>query len=201
MYICPCCKKEVKPNVSFCGNCGVQFAVNSNNVGNANSYQQAESQKSLGGWKAVSIILIIVLALAVTVGGVFGLRYLFMKGPSVSEDNIPADSNPAQSSVVAEDSSSNVRDEYMLYGSDSRYITESELTGMSEWELRVARNEIFARHGRRFKDTALQSYFDNLSWYYGYISPENFKEDSLNKYEKANLDVIIEFEKEMGYRE
>ncbi|MFR9148557.1 MAG: YARHG domain-containing protein [Hungatella sp.] len=34
------------------------------------------------------------------------------------------------------------------------------------WEaLRFAKNEIYARHGRRFHDSELQGYFDQLSWY------------------------------------
>ena len=32
-------------------------------------------------------------------------------------------------------------------------------------ERRIARNEIFARHGRRFSDPALQAYFDLQTWY------------------------------------
>ena len=42
--------------------------------------------------------------------------------------------------------------EYILPDSDSRYISENELGGMSSEQLRLARNEIFARHGRKFKE-------------------------------------------------
>ena len=50
--------------------------------------------------------------------------------------------------------------EYILPDSDSRYISENELGGMSSEQLRLARNEIFARHGRKFKDAQLQEYFN-----------------------------------------
>lgn len=89
---------------------------------------------------------------------------------------------------------------YILPGSDYRYISESELYGFSELQLRLARNEIYARYGRKFKDQGLQDYFDSCSWYWPSISPGDFKESILNKYEKANVDLISQYEKDMGYR-
>lgn len=88
---------------------------------------------------------------------------------------------------------------YILPGSDYRYISRSELYGFSALQLRLARNEIYARYGRMFKDEGLQNYFDSCSWYWPSISPDDFKESILNKYEKANVKVISEYEKDMGY--
>lgn len=42
------------------------------------------------------------------------------------------------------------KEEYILRGSDSRYIDVNEISHMSKAELRLARNEIYARHGRQF---------------------------------------------------
>lgn len=91
-------------------------------------------------------------------------------------------------------------DDYMLPGSDSEYITMADLKGFSAKECRIARNEIYARHGRKFKDEELQAYFDGKDWYHGTIEPDSFKEDMLNEYELANRDLIVEFEKKSGYR-
>ena len=63
-----------------------------------------------------------------------------------------------------------------------------------------ARNEIYARHGRRFKDDELQEYFNSKSWYEGTIDPDDFAENILSDIEIQNKDVIVEFEKENGYR-
>ena len=49
--------------------------------------------------------------------------------------------------------------DYVIPDSSSRQLDSSDLSGLSEWELRVARNEIYARHGRMFNDSALDSYF------------------------------------------
>ena len=65
---------------------------------------------------------------------------------------------------------------------------------------RLARNELYARHGRIFDDAVLQNYFSGKSWYRGTIKPEDFTESMLNSYEIYNRDLIVEYEKEKGYR-
>lgn len=90
--------------------------------------------------------------------------------------------------------------EYILEGSDSRYISKSELQGFDAKKCRYARNELYARHGRKFQDEEIQRYFDGCSWYEGKIEPDDFQESMLNEYEVANRDLIVDYEKEMGYR-
>lgn len=90
--------------------------------------------------------------------------------------------------------------EYILPESNSRYLTKNDLKDLSKEECRVARNEIFARHGRMFDDEELQAYFDSCSWYRGSVRPEDFDDSVLNEYETANRDLIVEYEKEKGYR-
>ena len=76
-----------------------------------------------------------------------------------------------------------------------RQLQEIDLAGMSSEELRLARNEIVARHGRRFDDPELQKYFDSKSWYYGYIEPDDFNAATeLNDVERANMDFIKKYE-------
>ena len=90
--------------------------------------------------------------------------------------------------------------EYLLADSDSRYLTEDDLAGFTAEQCRLARNEIYARHGRRFSDPALQRYFDSLSWYNGTIEPSDFNDNVFNSYERANCILIIDYEREHGYR-
>lgn len=85
--------------------------------------------------------------------------------------------------------------EYILPESDSRKLTKSDLYGLSKEELRIARNEIYARHGRRFQDEELQEYFDEQDWYDGYIDPEDFVDSQmLSKLERRNAKFILKFE-------
>lgn len=90
--------------------------------------------------------------------------------------------------------------EFIIPDSDTRIISESELRGYSAEALRIARNEIYARHGRLFNDKELQAYFNSCSWYYGYISPDSFSDSMLNSVETKNKDTIVNYETKMGYK-
>lgn len=88
---------------------------------------------------------------------------------------------------------------FVLEDSDTRLYTAEELEGLSEWDLEIARNEIFARHGRGFNDSTLQTYFDGQEWYERKYSPEEFdaQSDILNETEIANIALIGEVEENL----
>lgn len=90
--------------------------------------------------------------------------------------------------------------EYILKDSSTRFLTKEDLQGLSAEECRLARNEIYARNGRKFDDEGLQSYFNACSWYHGTIEPNDFQETMLSEIESTNKNLIVEYEKEMGYR-
>ncbi len=89
--------------------------------------------------------------------------------------------------------------DYIIPYSGSRYLTEEDLADLTPWQLKLARNEIYARRGRKFLDEQLQAYFDSCSWYTGMIEPDDFNEDMFNDYEKQNKDFIRKYETERGY--
>lgn len=93
-----------------------------------------------------------------------------------------------------------VSSEYILPDSNSRYLTNADLEGLSAEQLRIARNEIYARHGRKFADAGLQAHFNSCSWYSGTVEPTAFTESMLNEYEVANRDLIVAYEAAKGYR-
>lgn len=90
--------------------------------------------------------------------------------------------------------------EYVLPDSNKRLLTEEDLDGLSAEKCRIARNEIYARHGRKFQDKELQKYFDSCEWYEGTIEPDEFNESDLSEIEIKNEDLIVQFEKAKGYR-
>jgi hypothetical protein len=47
----------------------------------------------------------------------------------------------------------------------SRLLTPEDVSGKSPWELKVMKNEIYARHGYIFKSSELRSYFESQPWY------------------------------------
>lgn len=91
-------------------------------------------------------------------------------------------------------SDSSEENEYVLPDSAKRKLKKSDLKGLSIEELRIARNEIYARHGRMFDDKKLQKYFDSQSWYDGTVPASEFSEDVLSSVEKKNVAFIRQFE-------
>lgn len=105
-------------------------------------------------------------------------------------------SEPAPEPAPTPTSSSS---DYVLPDSSSRLYSTSELSGLSDWELYVARNEIYARHGRTFQKDDLQNYFDGQSWYTPLYSPEEFDSMGLlNSTEQQNAATILSLEQSRG---
>ena len=88
------------------------------------------------------------------------------------------------------------KDDYILPDSAEHVYTRDELSGLSEEELRLARNEIYAVHGRKFTSQDLQEYFSSKEWYKGEIEAETFDAGVLNQTELANLKLLAQMEEE-----
>ena len=84
-------------------------------------------------------------------------------------------------------------DGFILPLSSTLLLTEDDLAGLTSTELRIARNEIFARYGRRFIDPRLQAHFDAMSWYTPALPLGT--EPSLTSIEMANVEFIRSFER------
>ena len=74
---------------------------------------------------------------------------------------------------------------------EKKTIAESMLQGLSLHELRLLRNEVYARHGRMFHADWLQQYFFTQPWY---TPDENFKDEELSGSDKLNVETIVRYE-------
>ncbi len=86
-------------------------------------------------------------------------------------------------------------DGYVIPDSGIRYLTKSELSNLSKKQLGIARNEIYARHGRAFKIKEYSDYFKSKSWYkenpkYNYSN----EAANLNEIELKNVYLILSLE-------
>lgn len=87
--------------------------------------------------------------------------------------------------------------EYFFPDSSSRYLTDEEISAYSSDQLELAKNEIYARHGRQFVTQYIADYFNSKSWYQGTIDPDTFdaQQDSIfNEYEIENIYRIEQWE-------
>ena len=74
---------------------------------------------------------------------------------------------------------------------ENKIITEQMLKGLSLHELRLLRNEIYARHGRAFRAPWLQQYFWSQPWY---EQKEDFQDEQVSGSDKLNVETIVHYE-------
>ena len=195
---CKNCGNENDADALFCRFCGSRLKPNKN---------KARATMIISVVAAVNILLSLGSGLHFLVSAIKGPadnNYTPTEQTEYTESD--AESNQGEVPEITEDDNSGneeppaeveaVTSEYVIPDSDSRYLSRSELASLGSAELRVARNEIFARHGRKFNDAALQSYFDNCSWYNGTVDPDKFNEAVFNEYEKANVSLLQSVENE-----
>jgi len=88
----------------------------------------------------------------------------------------------------------------VILPTDTRYITAEDLAGMDRYQSYMVINEMYARHGKIFSTESVQAYFDDQIWYTPVSTSSAQAESKFNAYEKANLQFMIEWQREQGYR-
>ena len=77
---------------------------------------------------------------------------------------------------------------------ENKLISDQMLRGLSLHELRLLRNEIYARHGRIFKTVWIQQYFGGQPWY---DPKEDFKDEEISGSDKTNIETIVKYENKL----
>lgn len=80
-------------------------------------------------------------------------------------------------------------DGFIFPDSDRRLLTADEVSPLTREQLRFARNEIYARRGRKFVRPEVREYFEQFDWY-----DPRFGEVELTYVEQTNVDLIRRFE-------
>ncbi len=93
-------------------------------------------------------------------------------------------------------------DGYILPQSESRELTDADLSNLTLKGICYAKNEIYARYGRKFQAAELQEYFDRQTWYSGTVEAGGEYDqgivDSMNEYENINKDFLSDAEEKLG---
>jgi hypothetical protein len=93
-----------------------------------------------------------------------------------------------------EGSRRNYRTEHLERWYEDRFSDDDPMPRLC---IKALRNEIYARHGRIFTTDEMKEIFEKAPWY----KPRpDFKESDLNEIEKKNVELILEYEKKMGWR-
>ena len=89
--------------------------------------------------------------------------------------------------------------EYIFPYSDTECLTAADVKGLSATEINLAKNELYARHGRIFDRQDLQQYFESCSWYYGEYTRTEWEQLGddyfFNATEIKNRNLLVKYEK------
>ena len=107
---------------------------------------------------------------------------------------------PMQVPAVPQTETADPLSYYILPGSDSHYLSGEEVNNLPINLLEYACNEIYARHGRKFVDSAFQNYFNFQPWYRGTVEPDQFNTNVFNSYETENILRLVERMQQVGIR-
>ena len=221
MKICPKCNKEQEEG-TVCLICGEKLVekndiveTNHKKKSDNNFYNRVPEISKPSSAKFVIILLIIFICFALafviisrraqTVNPLISTKDIKKQidnftnsfGSFLNSDNNTASEEEAQENInIAEN------EEYILANSNVDYLTETDITGLTLQEINYAKNEIYARHGRRFESQELMNYFTSKSWYEGIYDPDdfdaNYSDDVLNDYEKKNAEFLRSVEYSMN---
>ncbi len=169
---------------------------------------QAQGSQGKGSNSGLIIVIIVVALVILGVGGYFGWKAygskLFGRTTSPSASPSPAVSaspslgvspSATPSPIASLSASKAISGDYVISDSDTRVIKEAEIRDFTPWQLKVARNEIYARHGRPFVHKDLQCYFATKSWYH---ADESFTESVLSTTENKNIATIKAYEEKIN---
>ena len=92
--------------------------------------------------------------------------------------------------------------DYVIADSNLRKLTDADTRQLTLRGINYDKNEIYARHGRKFKSIELQGFFDSREWYDGRLEASRETDDQIqsefNSYERYNCDLLYNLETSMG---
>ena len=116
-------------------------------------------------------------------------------GEQMQEEEVPQVEVPQEE--VPQENTTTSDSEYILPKSDKEKLTRADLEGLTKEQLRLARNEIYARHGMIFGVSDLDNYFATKSWYKATIQFADFDNKvEMSIVEEQNIILIQQVEKE-----
>lgn len=205
MAFCTTCGKPNPDTAKFCIGCGAVLTVKKTT---APVSPAATARPVANPWMIISIIAFIGLAAA----GYFLFIKKDKKDSGVTKEEPAATVDTPAKSVEypppVNDTTAKMMDTTMAAPRSSesdnysgipgrfpqtseRYLTSNDLIGLTQWDLKIMRNEIYARHGYIFQKDDMRQYFTSQSWYQPLY---NNVDAQLSAIEKSNIYLIKDFE-------
>ncbi len=184
---CPQCGGAVDSDARFCKHCAFDLLKtvpdSDATVITPKNQQKATPQR-------------ILLVAGAAVGGLLmlGLIGTYLYKRYRAQGNI-ASSSPTPTTPLMGDRAKQVEEKILR----NERLNDSDIAGLSPYELRVVRNMHFARYGRKYdQEGQLGGYFYTRSWY---KPSDSYNETMITATDKANVSLIVAAEKAAGSTE
>ncbi|MCR5212959.1 MAG: YARHG domain-containing protein [Eubacterium sp.] len=118
------------------------------------------------------------------------------EGSHVIESNINYNIVPVAtngSSTSTHDEAVSSGDGMIIPDSSTRLLTEAEVKALNKQEVQTAINEIYARHGYKFKDENILAYFQQFDWYEPLYTSQEDVSPYFNDVEVSNLALLDDY--------
>ena len=184
---CPnngCGRQGLPPEALFCPDCG--FSISSPEI-----ILKSKSGRNLNQGIIISSVVVIGVIVVILVIGFF-IQYDSAKSPAQENSSSVSDNSNGNS---GDDVSYNSLSGKYPFAS-TRYLTSDDLNYLSKFELKIMRNEVFARHGFVFQTADMNEYFNSQTWYKNIPKLGNNDEvyNYLSEIEKSNIKLIKSYE-------
>lgn len=206
---CPNCGFSTPDNKAFCPQCGTKMEI----IQPVTNGAAPRKNKSNTFLIVLISILGFLLAAALTV---VVILFVMNNKSNTDQDTVTVTSMPIATSApavtptprpittsrpvaTAAPAPTTNNGDY-LFPSDTQYITEADLVGRSQEEVRLMINEIYARNGYIFNNQDYQRYFSSKSWYVPISNSQPDAERRFNEIELANKNFLANYEKQRGWR-
>ena len=113
------------------------------------------------------------------------------------EPETEAESETESETETESEIEADTRSEYIFPDMDTRYLTQDEVSKLSLQAVCYAKNDLYARHGRKFLSQELKDYFNDKTWYEGTVDPDSFSPGVFNTYENDNLLLLVSAEEKL----
>jgi YARHG domain len=178
---CPQCGGAADIDARFCKHCAFELSKTVQDpdatVVTAKSPQKAKPKSML-------------LIAGVAVGGllVLGLIGTYLYKRNRTQANVSA-SSPTPATPTMSDKAKHVEEKILR----NETLSDSDIAGLSAYELRVLRNMHFARYGRKYdQEGQLGGYFYTRPWY---KPSDSYNENVITATDRANINLIVAAER------
>ena len=182
---CPKCKAILKHDATTCHKCGYDLSqstpATNSPATSAESITPKPAPQPGAPYRKIAIGAMAVAIIALVIAVV-----MLIRSNSSNSTEESYDDNVTITQIVDSTSPSTAG---LFPHTSSRLISESELVGMTPRELKIMRNEIFARHGYIFQSKDMIEYFSKQSWY----RPTSANV-TINHIEQQNVAIIKAYE-------